>query len=88
MEPENCRSRNTGEFTMVFPADLRNAKNLDVIAQNIEGIINVALRENLGGLRVPPPSINLRLAKQGGGEFIALAVSAKPFQLTSLHFED
>lgn len=70
----------TKEFTMVFPADLRNVKSLDVIAHNIEGVINVALRENLSDLSVlPPPSINLHLAERG--DRIELTVSAKPFQL-------
>jgi len=75
--------RNDGnqEFNMVFPADLRGAKNLSEIAQNIEGVINVALRENYDYDRGRfPHAVNLRLAEASGGEFIELTVSAKPFQ--------
>ena len=66
------------EFSMTFPADLRRTKNLSAIAHNIEGIINVALRENLSCHGFPPPSINLWL--EGRGDLIELRVSAKPFQ--------
>ena len=65
------------EFNMVFPADLRNTQNLSAIAHNIEGVINVALRENYGIYRGFPNSVNLRLVDLG--EFIELTVSARPF---------
>lgn len=77
------------EFHLVFPADLRNTQHLNAIAQSIEEIINVALREKLSYYRgYPPPSINLRLAEEGRGEFIELTVSVRPFQLTPVNFEE
>lgn len=64
---------------MVFPADLRNVENLDALALNIEGIINVTLRENLSGLDYPPPSVSLRLQQMECGDLVQLTISAKPY---------
>lgn len=71
---------------MVFPADLRNANSLNAVAQNIEGVINVALRENLADETFPPPSITLSLVREG--EFIELTVAAKPYQFLINQLEE
>lgn len=71
----------TREFHMVFPADMRHVKNLDAIAQNIEGVINVALRENIDFISWGPPSVSLRLKVLENVDFIELTVSAKGVHL-------